>query len=71
MRGVAEPPEIRRRNPGAVRSAPGAADVEDRIRRTLGEAQRKLLASKRKLEASVAALRIKLATRTRGNRPSS
>lgn len=60
---MAEPPEIRR-NQGTVRAAPGAADVEDRIRRAIGEAQRKLLASRQKLESSVAALRIKLARQT-------
>jgi len=46
---------------GGCRAAPGAADVEDRMRLTLNTAQRKLLVSRESLEATVAALRAQLA----------
>ena len=62
MRGMSEPPDVRRRN-GAVRAAPGAADVANGIRLALGKAQEKLLGSQRKLRASVVALRAALASR--------
>jgi hypothetical protein len=63
IRGVGVPPEIRRRVPGAIKAAPGTPQVVDRIRDTLGKAQRTLLASQRKLEQSVAALRSQLSSR--------
>jgi hypothetical protein len=63
MRGVSEPPEMRRRVPGAVRAAPGATDAADLIRLALRKAQGKLLDSQRNLQSSVAALRAKLASR--------
>jgi hypothetical protein len=63
IRGLAVPPELRRRIPGAVRAAQGAADVAARERITLRSAQLKLLDSRDKLNATAAALRSQLASR--------
>jgi hypothetical protein len=63
FRGQAIPPELRRRIPGGVRSAPGAANVVRNIRLALGKAQRKLLESQLKLASSAALLRTKLTSR--------
>ena len=63
IRGLAVPPELRRRVPGAVRAAPGAAVAAARIRLAVRKAQRKLLASQRKLQSSVDAVRSQLASR--------
>lgn len=60
LRGIAVPPEVRRRTPGATRADPGAAAVADQIRKTLSGAQRKLLASQRRLQLAAAALRAQL-----------
>lgn len=60
LRGIAVPPELRRRIPGAGRAAPGAAEVVDQIRTTLRVAQRKLFASQRRLHLAAAALRTQL-----------
>ena len=63
IRGLAVPPEIRRRVPGAARAAPGAAIAAARIRLAIRKAQRKLLQSQRKLQSSVDAVRAQLASR--------
>lgn len=60
--GISEPPEIRRRE-GRVRVTPEAAVATEKIRAALRKAQRKLIASKQKLQSSVDDLRAKLAAR--------
>ncbi len=63
VRDVGAPPVIRRTIPGAVRMAPGAANVLEHIRSALRKAQRKILHSRWKLEASIAEVRAELASR--------
>jgi hypothetical protein len=60
FRGLAVPPELRRRIQGAVRTAAGAGDLAERERIVLRTAQRKLLDSRQKLRTIVAALRAQL-----------
>jgi len=60
---MAAAPSTKRGN-SARRAAPGAADVERRMRLTLDRAQQKLLASQLKLQTRVAALRAELAPAT-------
>jgi hypothetical protein len=67
VRGMSVPPEIRRRTPGAVRAAPGADVVTERMRLALCKAQRKLLNAHAKLQSSATLLRAKLIS-TGGNR---
>lgn len=57
IRGVGAPPELRRRVPGAIRAAPGAPEIADRIRSVLRGAQLKLLAAHLKLQFGSAARR--------------
>ena len=47
--GIGAPPELRRRA-DAIRAAPGARAIEERVRATLRKAQRKLLAAQRRLQ---------------------
>lgn len=61
--GMPLPPELRRRLPRAGQAAPGAADAAALIRLALRTALRKLLASRRKLHASVAARRAQFGPR--------
>jgi hypothetical protein len=67
----APPGGLRGRVPGVVRAAPlgggaevRASDITGRIRRTLRDAQLKLLGAQRKLEASAASLHARLGTRS-------
>ena len=62
IRGLAVPPELRRRA-GAVKAAQGAADIADSERLALRTAQVKLLGARQKLETVVAALRTQLESR--------
>ena len=63
IRGLAVPPELRRRMPGASRATPEAAGMAQRERVALLTAQRKLLDAKQKLLATAEALRTELAAR--------
>jgi hypothetical protein len=57
------PPRLQRGFPGAVRSAPATHAITERIRQTLLKAQRKLLASRWKLQSGVLATRMRIGPR--------
>ena len=63
LHGLGTPPEVRRRTPGGVKAAPGAAAATEAIRGALGKARGKLLDSQRKLRIAVLALRAQMASR--------
>jgi len=60
LRGLATPPELRRRSPDSSRAAPGAGAAAERAQRAVLQAQRKLFEARRKLESNVAAKRADL-----------
>ena len=62
VRGITDPPELRRRAQGPVRGTAAAAPAEH-IRGALRTAQRKLLAARKKLQSNIAGVRSKLASR--------